>query len=99
MPADEMLGLDMDLAVLDRILCTEGGEGLQVLVDGARPQIAAARHGDLPGAEAPQQRAEEVVAGAHLAGQLVRYLGAVKVGRIDFIGTAADHPDIGTQLA
>ena len=99
MCACQMLSLDMNLAVLNGILCPEGGKGLEMLVNGARAQIAAARHGDLTGAEAPEQRAQKIVAGAHLAGQLVRYLGTFQMGRIDLIGTAADHADIGTQLA
>ena len=39
---------------------------LDVLVDGAGAEVAAARHGDLRPAEAAQQRADEVVAGANL---------------------------------
>ena len=99
MAARKVLRTDMNLAVLHRILRTEGGESLQMLVNGARAQIAAARHGHLTGAETPQQCAQKVVAGAHLAGQLVGDLGAVDMGCINFIGTAADHADIRTQLA
>ena len=66
-PADQMLRPDVDLAVLHGILCTKGGEGFQVLVNRARAQIAAARHGDLTGTKAAQQCAEKVVACAHLA--------------------------------
>ena len=53
--------------VLHGILCTKGSEGFQVLVNRARAQIAAARHGDLTGTKAAQQCAEKVVACAHLA--------------------------------
>ena len=65
--ADQMLRPDVDLAVLHGILCTKGGEGFQVLVNRARAQIAAARHGDLTGTKAAQQCAEKVVACSHLA--------------------------------
>ena len=70
-----------------------------MLVNGAGPQVAAARHGNLPGPEPPQQRPQEIVAGAHLAGQLVGDFGAVDMGRVDLVGVFADHPDAGAQLA
>ena len=91
--------LDMDLAVLDRILRPQRGKRLEVLVDGARAQVAAARHRHLAGAEPPQQRAQEIIACAHLAGKFVGDLGADDVGGIDLVCTAADHADAGPQLA
>ena len=66
---------------------------------GRGPQVAAARHGHLPGAETAEQRAEEVIAGAHLPRKLVGDLGAVDMGRVDLIGALADHADAGPQLA
>ena len=96
MAADKVIRLDMDLTVLHRILGPEGVECLQVLVDGARTQVTSARHGDLPCPKAAQQCAKEVVAGTHLARQLIGDFGAVNMRRIDLIGAAADHADAGT---
>ena len=99
MAAHQAIRLDADLPIFHRILCPEGGKGLEVLVDGARTQIAAAGHSDLTGAEPPQQCAKEVVAGTHLARQFVGNLGAVDVGGVDLVNIAGDHTDVGTQLA
>ena len=99
MPAHQVVGLDMDLTVLHRVLSAKGGESLQMLVDGTGAEVAAAGHSDLACTKTAQQRTQEVVAGPHLAGQLVRHFGAINVGGINFIGAAADHADTGTQLA
>ena len=98
MCADKVVGLDMDLAVFHRVLSPKGCESLQVLVDGTRAEITAARHSDLARPKAAQQRAQKVVAGPHLAGKLVRYLSAVNMGGVNLVGAAADHADAGTQL-
>ena len=99
MPAHQVVGLDMNLTVLHRVLSAKGGESLQMLVDGTGAEIAAAGHSDLACTKTAQQRTQEVVAGPHLAGQLVRHFGAINVGGINFIGAAADHADTGAQLA
>ena len=70
-----------------------------MLVDGAGAQIAAAGHGHLCLAKAGEQRTQEVVAGTHLAGQIVRDVGAVQVGGVDLVGIAVQHLDAGTQGA
>ena len=62
-----LLGAHGDHAVIHAVLCAQCAEHLQVLVDGAGAQIAAAGHGHLCLAEAGKQRTKEVVAGAHLA--------------------------------
>ena len=77
-----LLGADRDHAVVHAVLRAEGAEGLEVLVDGAGAKVTAAGHGHLRLAKAGQQRAEEVVAGAHLAGQIVRHIGAGEVGGV-----------------
>ena len=99
MRALQLLALHLDHAVLHRVGRAQGAERLQVLVNGAGAKVATPRHGDLSRTEPAQQCAEEIVAGTHLARQLVGNLGAVDMGCINFIGTAADHADIRTQLA
>ena len=66
---------------------------------GRGAQIAAAGHGHLCLAKAGEQRTQEVVAGTHLAGQIVRDVGAVQVGGVDLVGIAVQHLDAGTQGA
>ena len=87
----------LDHAVLHRIACAQGTEGLQVLVNGAGTQVAAAGHGDLAGAEPAQQSAQEIVACPHLTGQIVRHLGAVDVGGVDLVGIFIEHPHLSAQ--
>ncbi len=50
-------------------------------------------------AEAGQQCAEEIVAGAHLAGQVVGDVGAGQMGGVDLVGVAVDHFDLCAQNA
>ena len=52
----------------------QGGKTLDVLVDGPGPDVAAAGDGDFRLAKAADERAHEVVAGAHLAHQFHRGL-------------------------
>ena len=94
-----LLGADRDHAVVHAVLRAEGAEGLEVLVDGAGAKVTAAGHGHLCLAVAGQQRAEEVVAGAHLAGQIVRHIGAGEVGGVDLVGVPVQHPDLGAKDA
>ena len=52
----------VDIAALRGDTGTQSGKALYMLVDGAdAAEIAAAGHGDLGSAEAPQQRADEIV--------------------------------------
>ena len=85
--------------IKEAVLCTQCAEHLEVLVDGAGAQIAAAGHGHLCLAKAGEQCTQEVVAGTHLAGQIVRDVGAVQVGGVDLVGIAVQHLDAGTQGA
>ena len=94
-----LLGAHGDHAVIHAVLCAQCTEHLQVLVDGAGAQIAAAGHGHLCLAEAGKQRAKEVVAGAHLAGQVVRHIGSDQMPRIDLVGVAVEHLHLCTKGA
>ena len=94
-----LLGAHGDHAVIHAVLCAQCTEHLQVLVDGAGAQIAAAGHGHLCLAEAGEQCAKEVVAGAHLAGQIVRHIGSDQMPRIDLVGVAVEHLHLCTKGA
>ena len=94
-----LLGAHGDHAVIHAVLCAQRAEHLQVLVDGAGAQIAAAGHGHLCLAEAGKQCAKEVVAGAHLTGQIVRHIGGDQMPRIDLVGVAVEHLHLCTQGA
>ena len=99
MAPSQVLCTNTDHAVFNGIIGTHSGKGFQVLVNRARSQIAATGHGNLTGTKAAQQRAQKIITGTHLAGKLVRYLGAVQMGRINFICAFANHADAGPQLA
>ena len=94
-----LLGADGDHAVVHTVLGAQSAEGLEVLVDGAGAKVAAAGHGHLRLAEAGEQRTQEIIAGAHLAGQIVRHIGAADVGGVDLVGVPVQHLDLGTQDA
>ena len=70
-----------------------------MLVDGAGAEVAAAGHGHLSLAKTGQQCAQKVVAGAHLAGQVVRDVGAGQMGGVDLVGVAVEHLDLRAQGA
>ena len=99
MSAVQLVGVDGDHAVVHTVLCAQSAEHLQVLVDGAGAEVAAAGHGHLGLAEAGQQCAEEIVAGAHLAGQVVGDIGAGQMGGVDLVGVLVQHPDLSAQHA
>ena len=99
MSAVQLVGVDGDHAVVHTVLCAQSAEHLQVLVDGAGAEVAAAGHGHLGLAEAGQQCAEEIVAGTHLAGQVVGDVGAGQMGGVDLVGVLVQHPDLCAQHA
>ena len=70
-----------------------------MLVNGAGAEVAAAGHGHLSLAKTGQQCAQKVVAGAHLAGQVVRDVGAGQMGCVDLVGVAVEHLDLRAQGA
>ena len=73
-------------------------KALNVLVDGPRAQIAAAGQRHLGPAEAAQQSAHQIIAGADLAGQLVRHLTVADIGAVDVHGGAVDGAHIRPQI-
>ena len=97
--AVQLLGVDGDHAVVHAVVCAQCAEHLEVLVDGAGAEVAAAGHGHLCLAEPGQQRTEEVIAGAHLAGQVIRDVGAGQVGGVDLVGVLVQHPHLRAQHA
>ena len=97
--AVQLLGVDGDHAVVHAVVCAQCAEHLEVLVDRAGAQIAAAGHGHLCLAEAGEQCAQEVIAGAHLAGQVVGDVGAGQVGGVDLVGVLVQHPHLRAQHA
>ena len=46
-----------------------------------------------------QQSAQEVVAGTHLTGQIVRHVGAGQMGGVDLVGVAVEHLNLRAQGA
>ena len=97
MSAVQLVGVDGDHAVVHAVLCTQRAEHLEVLVNG-RGQIAAG-HGHLCLAKAGEQCTQEVVAGAHLAGQIVRHIGSDQMPSIDLVGVAVEHLHLCTKGA
>ena len=90
--------LGADQAVAHIHIRPHGDETLDVLVDGPSAQVTAAGEGDLRPAEAAQQSAHQIVAGADAAGQLVRDLTVADVGTVDVHRGAVDGADVRTQL-
>ena len=86
-----ILGGGVDEAALHGHLRAHGGEALDVLVDGADAEVAAAGHGHGGLTEAAQQRAQQVIAGADTAGQVVGRAGAVDGVAVDLDGVAVQH--------
>ena len=93
----QLLALHLDHAVLHRVGRAQGAERFQVLVNGAGAKVAAAGHGHLGRAETAQQRAQKIIAGAHLAGQIVRHLCTGQAGGINLIGMLIQQPHLCTQ--
>ena len=61
-----------------------------MLVDGPHPEITAARHRDLRGAEPAEQRPHKIIGGPHLPGQVVRHGMAEHRTGIHFHGVFVD---------
>ena len=88
----------VDKAALHHHLGAQGGKALDVLVDGADAEVAAAGHGHFSLAEAAQQRADEIIGGADLAGQVIAGAGGTDVAAIDLHRVAVDGADGSAQL-
>ena len=88
----------MDEAALHGHVSAHGGEALDVLVDGADAEVAAAGHGHGSLTEAAQQRAQQIIAGANTARQIVGRAGGVDGAAVDLDGVAVQHAHPGAQL-
>ena len=86
--AVEVLAVDDDDAVLDRRGGSEGPEALEMLVDGARADVAAAGKGDLGVVVFAKERAQQVVTRADMADVLVIDAGLADVGAVDPVAVA-----------
>ena len=75
-------------------LGAERRHALDVLFDGANAEIAAAGHGRLGLAEAPEHRADQIIGGADLSGEIVRSVDAARRGAVDLDRRAVDESDL-----
>ncbi|MPN16089.1 hypothetical protein SDC9_163427 [bioreactor metagenome] len=88
--AQQAAGLGADHAAVNGDLCTQRVEALEMLVDGANTEVAAARHRNICLIAAPEQRAQKIIGRPHRPGKFVRNLVAVHCGSINFEGIAGD---------
>ena len=88
-------GADVAARLLDRR--AEGLEALDVLVDGADAEVAAAGHGDLRAAEAAELRADEVRRSADAPHKLLRGDRIADVAAIDLHHRRAEAADARTH--
>lgn len=86
----QALGISVDETVFDADLGTQQLEALDVLIDGTNAEIAPAGHGNTGLAKTPQQRADEIIAGTHVLGELVGDGGFGEGGSIDNSRSAAE---------
>ncbi len=89
-PPEEVLGLDADKAVPDVDGRAQRLKTLDMLVDRADAEVASAGQGNVRLAEPSHQRAEKVIGGPELAGEILRHLVGAQVARINEDGGAAD---------
>ena len=92
------VGGGADVAVFHFHPGAQGGQALDVLVDGASAQVAAAGHGHLRVAEAAQQRAHQIVAGPDLAPDLIGHRPVADVAAVHLHGGAVDGAHTGVQF-
>ena len=90
--------LGADQAVAHIHVRTHGHKALDVLVNGPSAQITAAGQGYLGPAEAAQQSAYQVVAGADLAGQLIGDLTVADVRAVNVHRGTVDGTHVSPQL-
>ena len=94
----QLLRLGVDHPLVDIHRGPHGLEALDMLVDGAHPEVAAAGHKDAGLPAAAQQGADEVVAGPHVLGQVVGDGVADQVGGVDLHRLFPLHPHGGAHL-
>ena len=93
-----VLGTGGNIAALHADGSAHGGEALDMLVDGTDAKVAATGHGDGSLALTTQQCAQQIVAGADAAGQIVTGAGGMDMAAVDLHSVAIQHADTGTQL-
>jgi hypothetical protein len=91
------VGADIAAGLLDG--GAHGLEALDVLVDGADAEVAAARHGDACVAEAAQLRADEVIGRANAAHELDGSRDVADVAAVDLDRVAAQAADDRAHVA
>ena len=94
----QLLCGDLDHAVVEAVRAAQRLKALDVLVNGAHAEIAAAgkRHNGL--GAAAEQSADIVVRAAHFAAQLARHHVRVDGGRVDLHGILAEPAHSRTHL-
>lgn len=73
-------------------------KALDMQVDGTNAQITAAGHGDLCFTEPAQQCANQIVGGAHAAGELVGNAAATNAATVNLKRVFIDGAHIGAQF-
>ena len=83
--ADEAIRFCADdvMLAVELYLCAERAHALQMLVDGARTDHAAARQGKLHLMKAPKQRAKQIIGSAHAADRFAQRFGVGERTRVD----------------
>ena len=97
-PEDAVFRGGVDEAALHHHLGAQGGEALDMLVDGADAEVAAAGHGHLRLTETAQEGANQIIGCPHLPGQLIGGPGRADVAGVDLHRVAVDDADAGAQM-
>ena len=79
-------GVGIDKAVFHVHIGAQGGHALDVLVDGAHAEVAAAGHGGLGAAETAQHGADQIIGGPDLPHQIIRGVLIPHIGAVNFNG-------------
>ena len=95
--AAELLGLDENLAILDRHLAAHRFEALDVLVDRPRAEVASAGHEERRLVEAPEKRPHQIVGSPDAACLLVCGFTGRDRPRVDVDRTVLVHADLRTE--
>ena len=96
--AGELIGPDVDHAVLQAVIRSQALETLQVLVDGPYSEVASSRQADFGPMEPAQQRSQKVIGSPHMLGQLIGHLRHGNIGGIDLHGGAVQVLHLGSHL-
>ena len=89
----------VDKAALHHHVRAQRGKALDVLVDGAHAEVAAAGHGDLRPVEPAQQGADQIIGRADAPRQLIGGAGGADVGAVDLHRVGIDCAHARAQLS